>query len=100
MLTITSHEAELLEDPFGILPGERYEFLLDLEVPEDDELYSENGIYLRVIFLMEDGSARITQYQFYEKETEKSFDFGLDEEEEAMVASYCLEHLPEQEEQE
>ncbi|MBS2967420.1 pullulanase [Metabacillus sp. KIGAM252] len=100
MLTITSHEAELLEDPFGILPGERYEFLLDLDVPEDDELYSENGIYLRVIFLLENEQARITQYQFYEKETEQSFDFGLDEEEEAMVASYCLEHLPEEQEEE
>lgn len=96
MLAIKSHEAELLKDPFGILPGERYEFLLDLEVPEDDELFSENGIYLRVIYLIEDEQGRITHYQFYEKETGQSFDFALDEEEEAIVAAYCLQHLPEE----
>ncbi|MCD7035610.1 DUF6509 family protein [Metabacillus sp. GX 13764] len=98
MLSITSHAVEVLEDPFGILPGDRYEFILNLDVPEDDELYSDKGVYLRVIYTVEDGQSRISQYQFFEKETDKYFDFELDEDEEAMAASYCLAHLPSSEE--
>ncbi|MFY4775623.1 DUF6509 family protein [Metabacillus sp. RGM 3146] len=94
MLTISSHAVELLEDPFGILPGDRFEFILNLEVPEDDELYSEKGIYLRVIYTVENELSRISQYQFFERETDQYFDFALDEEEEVMVASYCLQNLP------
>ncbi len=38
MFTMTSYTVELVKDPFGILTGQRYEFLIDIEVEEDDEL--------------------------------------------------------------
>ncbi|MFD6441322.1 DUF6509 family protein, partial [Peribacillus sp. NPDC060186] len=51
MLNITEYSVEKLNDPFGILSGERFEYFLDIEVPEEDELFSENGLYIRVLFV-------------------------------------------------
>ncbi|RFU70442.1 pullulanase [Peribacillus saganii] len=93
MLSITGHELELINDPFGILPGNRFEFLIDLDVPEDDELYSENGVYLKVIYVLEDDKAYIAKYDFYENETEKYIDLELEEDEEEQVNAYCRDNL-------
>ncbi|PLS14666.1 pullulanase [Bacillus sp. M6-12] len=93
MLPITGHTLELINDPFGILPGNRFEFLIDLDVPDDDELYSEKGVYLKVIYVLEDDKAYIAKYDFYENETEKYLDFALEEEEEAQINAYCRENL-------
>ncbi len=54
MFDITEYSVELMKDPFGILTGKRYEFLLDLDVPEDDELHHEEGVSLRVIYVVEE----------------------------------------------
>jgi hypothetical protein len=51
-LNITGHSVEKLEDPFGLLSGDRYEFFLELNIDEEDELYSDKGIGLRVIFVI------------------------------------------------
>jgi hypothetical protein len=91
-MNITGHEAEKLKDPTGIIEGDRYEFFLDLEIDEEDELYSENGVYLKVIFAVNNEKTRIAQYQFYEENTNKLLDFGLEEEEEKAVQEYCAEH--------
>ncbi|MGO4370907.1 DUF6509 family protein, partial [Paenibacillus sp. MCAF20] len=40
MFEVTEYSMELLKDPFGILTGQRYEFVLDLNIDEEDELYS------------------------------------------------------------
>jgi hypothetical protein len=95
MIEITSYTVELLNDPFGILIGERYEFLLEVDVPEDDELFSEKGLYIRVLYTVEDHTSRIVKYDIVEKETEQFLDFELDEEEEAAITSFCSEHLGE-----
>ncbi len=93
VMNITGHEVEKLEDPFGLLTGDRYEFFLDLDVDEEDELYSEKGVGLKVIFVVEDGSSKISHYHFYEKESENVLDFALEEDEEELVKSYCKEHI-------
>ena len=39
-MNITEYTVEQIKDPTGILAGRRYEFLLNIEVPEEDELYT------------------------------------------------------------
>jgi hypothetical protein len=92
-MNITGHEVEKLEDPFGLLTGDRYEFFLDLDVDEEDELYFEKGVGLKVIYVIEENVAKISHYHFYEKENEKALDFALEEDEEELVKSYCHEHI-------
>ncbi|PLT28002.1 DUF6509 family protein [Peribacillus deserti] len=94
MLTIINHEAEEIKDPFGILSGRRYEFYLQAEVPEDDELYRENGVYIRVVFSVDEGRSSLIKYDLYEYVTDAFLDFELEEEEEELIAEYCRNNLP------
>lgn len=94
MLTITEYSAELVKDPFKILAGQRYEFLLYLDIPEDDELYSEHGIYVKLVYKMDEGQGSIVNYDLIERTTEKILDFDMEEDEEAEVAAFCKENLP------
>ncbi len=95
MLKVTEYSAEFVKDPFGILAGKRYEFLIDLDVPEDDELHSEHGVYARVIFRVEGEQSAIVKYDLLERTTNRHLDVDLEEEEEAELAAFCREHLPE-----
>ena len=97
MFTITGYSVEFVKDPFGILSGKRYEFLLDVEVPEDDEIYSEKGLYVRVIYRVEDHQQSIVKHEIFEKSTELLLDFELEDEETAIVAAFCQEHYNEAE---
>lgn len=92
-MKVTDHTVEKLIDPTGILSGERYEFLLNLEVPEDDELFSENGIALRVIFAVDENGSRMSQYNFIEQVTNRALDFALDEDEEVEITKYCTQNI-------
>lgn len=92
MLTITEYSVELVKDPFGILTGKRYEFILDIEVPEDDELFSENGLYVRVIYGVEENRSRIVKYEIFEKSTDKYVDVELEDEEMAAIEAFCKEN--------
>ncbi|MEH7083086.1 DUF6509 family protein [Neobacillus drentensis] len=94
-LNITGHTVEKLEDPFGLLSGDRYEFFLELEVDEEDELYSDKGIGLRTIFVSDENGEKITNFYLYEQGSENVLDFALEEDEEALVLSYCKEHAKE-----
>jgi hypothetical protein len=95
-MNITGHTVELLEDPFGLLTGSRYEYFLNIEVDEDDELFTEKGLLLKVLFLDNGDEKRILQSYFIEQETEKVLDFELEDDEIVQVKSYCEENLPEQ----
>ncbi|MFI2857265.1 DUF6509 family protein [Paenibacillus sp. JSM ZJ436] len=92
MLEIIEYTAEYIKDPFGILSGKRYEFVLDLNVPEDDELYREQGVYLRAIYLEDEN--RIVKYDFYERVSDQYLDFDMEPEEEEELTRFCREHLP------
>jgi hypothetical protein len=92
-MKITGHTIERMEDPTRILTGERYEILLNIEVSEDDELYSENGLSLRGIFVIEEKGTRLAQYHFIENVTNRYLDFELEEEEEQLVKGYCSKAL-------
>ncbi|MEI0735595.1 DUF6509 family protein [Paenibacillus sp. JTLBN-2024] len=93
MLTITEYEVEHIKDPFRILAGKRYEYKLDLEVPEDDELYSENGLYVRAIYNELEEGGNLVKYDLYEKSTDRYLDFDLEEDEVRMIEAFCREHL-------
>lgn len=92
MLTITGYSVELIKDPFGILPGKRYEFILEIDVPEDDELYLDNGVYVRVIYRVEEARQEIVKYELFERNADKYVDFELDDEELELIAAFCKEH--------
>ena len=91
-MNITGYEVEKLEDPFGLLSGERYEFFLELVVDEDDELYSEKGVGLKCIYVQEENGDKLTSYHFFERGTDQVLDFELEEDEEELVLSYCKLH--------
>lgn len=95
-LNITGHEVEKLEDPFGLLSGERYEFFLELEVDEEDELFSEKGIGLKCIYVRDGNQEKITSYHFFEHGTEKVLDFELEDDEEELVLTYCKKYAVEE----
>lgn len=92
-MQITSHTVEKLEDPTGILVGDRYEFILHIDVPEDDELYSEKGVFLKAIIAVVDEAVRVAQYQFFENGTNEYIDLELEDDEKEVIVEYCKEHL-------
>jgi hypothetical protein len=92
-MNITGHTVEKLEDPFGLLTGDRYEFFLDLDVDEEDELYSEKGVGLKVIYVIDDNGSKISHYHFFEKNSDNVLDFALEEDEEELVKDYCAKNI-------
>lgn len=99
MFDITAYTVESVPDKFGILPGKRYEFMLEIEVDEEDELYSANGLFLRVIYKEDDGRTGMVKYEFIERGTGGYLDFEMDDEEAALVEAFCRERYAEAEEQ-
>jgi hypothetical protein len=94
-VNITEYTVEQIKDPTGILSGERYEFFLNIEVPEDDELYNENGLQLKVLYSIDDKQSKILNYHFYDSLTNKYLEFALEEDEEKLVEEFCKEHFQE-----
>ncbi|WHZ01364.1 DUF6509 family protein [Neobacillus sp. YX16] len=92
-LNITGHTVEKLVDPFGLLSGDRYEFFLELEIDEEDELFSDKGIGMKVLLVVDEKGSRISHYHLYERGTEKILDFALEEDEELLVFDYCKENI-------
>ncbi len=95
MFAITEFSVENVKDPFGILAGERYEFLLDLDVEEDDELYIEQGVSLRVLFSVDGDNKRMVKYEFLNRSSNQYIDIEMEEEEVKLVEAFCLEQLGE-----
>ncbi|WML44966.1 DUF6509 family protein [Neobacillus sp. PS3-40] len=91
-MNITGHSVEKLTDPFGLLSGDRYEFFLDLGVDEEDELFTEKGLGLKVIYVIDENGPKISHYHFFEKGTQKVLDFALEDDEEELVRAYCKEN--------
>ncbi|MHA7966069.1 DUF6509 family protein [Paenibacillus sp. CAU 1782] len=89
MFSITEYSVEKMKDPFGILTGERYELLLSLEVEEDDELYHEEGVSLRVVFLKDGDRQEIAKYEFQTTTTGSYIDMEMEEDELAAVSDFC-----------
>ncbi|PSL40308.1 hypothetical protein B0H99_10585 [Planomicrobium soli] len=92
-MEITNHVFEEIKDPTGIMVGKRYEFLLDVEVDEEDELYTPGGLELRVILAADDNGTRIVHYNVIDKLSRNVLEFALEDDEEAEVLAYCTSSL-------
>jgi hypothetical protein len=93
MVNITAYTVDQVKDPFGILEGKRYEFNLELEIEEEDELYSEQGVSLRVIYSVDGSSERIVKHDLIESSTSRYLEFDLEDDELEEVAAFCKEHV-------
>lgn len=92
-MNITQFSIEEIKDPTNIIEGKRYEFLLDVEIDEEDELYSEAGIEVRVLIGHHNDEVRVLNYFIIDKAENEYLDFALEDEEEAMIVAFCKEQL-------
>lgn len=97
MLDITAYSVEFVKDPFGILEGKRYEFILDIDLDEEDELYSPHGLYIRAIYSEAPDRSGLVKYDLYERTTDRYLDYDLEEEEAEALERFCREHWSEAE---
>lgn len=98
-MKFTEYTVEKVEDPFNILTGNRYEFLIDFTVEEEDELYREQGLKLKVLYIVDENGPRVSHYHILESDTEKVLEFDLEDEELEILQSFCKEHHLEAEEE-
>ena len=95
-MNITQFSVEEILDPTNIIEGKRYEFILDVEVDEEDELYHESGIEIRVLLGEKEGEPFILNYFIMEKAESEYLDLALEDEELAMILAFCHEALTNQ----
>ena len=92
-MNITQYSVDELKDPTNIIEGKRYEFLIDVDIDEEDELYREQGIEIRAIIGEVNGEYSLKSYFLIDKADQSYLDFALDEDEEAEILSFCQEEL-------
>jgi hypothetical protein len=92
-MEIGAYSVEEIKDPTNIIEGKRFEFLIDIVVDEEDELYSEAGIEARVIVGQKEKEVRILNYFLIDKAENEMLEFALEEEEEDMIFRFVQEEL-------
>lgn len=95
-MNIIDFTMEELIDPTGIIEGRRYEFLLDIEVDEEDELYSDAGTQIRLLVGDNGEGPFIINYFIMDKQDEKYIELALEEDEEQYLFDFCKERLAQQ----
>lgn len=93
MFKVTEVEITEIADPFKILIGKRYELMLDLEVEEDDELFDEQGVKLRVVYVVDEEKSAISRYEFLNAVTSKYIDIEMEDDELAYITQLCKEQI-------
>ncbi|MED3662127.1 DUF6509 family protein [Ureibacillus sp. FSL K6-8385] len=88
-MNIVNFEMEEWIDPTGIIQGRRFEFLLDVEVDEEDELYSEAGTQIRMLVGDEGEGPYIINYFIIDKKDGKYIELALEEDEEQSLLDFC-----------
>ncbi|MEK0313409.1 DUF6509 family protein [Cohnella sp. 56] len=96
-MDITAYTVERIKDPFGILQGQRYEFKLEIEVDEEDELYVEQGVYARIVYKEDGDASGILVCDWMERSTNRFLALAAEPEELAELSAFCAAHLPEEE---
>lgn len=92
-MDITQYSVEEIKDPTNIIEGKRYEFLIDVEIDEEDELYREQGVEIRAIIGELNGEYSLKNYFLIDKADRSFLDFALDEEEEVEILAFCQNEL-------
>ncbi|MGE7600381.1 DUF6509 family protein [Lysinibacillus fusiformis] len=92
-MEITQFSMEEILDPTNIIEGKRYEFILDIEIDEEDELYHEAGIEIRVLIGEKAGEPYILNYFIMEKAEGEYLDFALEDNELEEILVFCKEEI-------
>jgi len=93
-MEITQFSIEEIKDPTNIIEGKRFEFLLDVEVDEEDELYTEAGIEIRVLVGQKaENEIFMLNYFLINKGDNSYLDFELEEDEVEIILGFCKEEL-------
>jgi len=92
-MDITQFSMEEILDPTNIIEGKRFEFILDVDIDEEDELYHEAGIELRVLIGEKDGAPFILNYFIMEKAEGEYLDFALEDDELEEILTFCKEEI-------
>lgn len=92
-MDILAYTMDEILDPTNIIEGQRFEFLLDIEVDEEDELFVEGGLEIRAIVGKKEDDFKLANYFIIDKGTEKMLEFGLEEDEEEIILSFCKERI-------
>lgn len=92
-MEVTQFTMEEIIDPTGIIEGKRYEFLLDIHVDEEDELYSEAGTQIRLLLGDNGEGLFIMNYFIQDKKDGKYIELALEAEEEQFLLDFCREQL-------
>ncbi|EON73622.1 DUF6509 family protein [Lysinibacillus sphaericus] len=92
-MNITQFSMEEILDPTNIIDGKRFEFILDVEIDEEDELYHEAGIELRVLIGEKDSEPFILNYFIMEKAKGEYLDFALEDDELEEILTFCKEEI-------
>ncbi|MCT2344715.1 DUF6509 family protein [Niallia taxi] len=96
-MNITEYTVEKLQDPTGILAGDRYEFILQLEEEEDDELFEDGAVELKVLFFVDEKEMKVLNYHFHNSSQDKYLDFALEDEELQEIHNFCSSHYASEE---
>lgn len=92
MFNITEFTIERIVDPFGILEGERLDFEIFIEVDEEDELFHEDGVCIKVLASVIQNHTKVIKYDIVENKEGKVLDFELEEDEYLFIEKFCIEH--------
>lgn len=92
-MDITQFSMEEILDPTNIIEGKRFEFILDVDIEEEDELYHEAGIEIRVLIGEKEGAPFILNYFIMEKAKGEYLDFALEEDELEEILTFCKEEI-------
>lgn len=96
-MEITEYTIEKMDDPFGILEGDRYECLLYAEVDEEDELFSPEGFYVRVLYVVTPSEEKAVSVMLHNRADGQVLDFDLEEDERDLAVAFVKKHLHEEE---
>ncbi|WP_341301260.1 DUF6509 family protein [Lysinibacillus sp. FSL H8-0500] len=92
-MDITQFSMEEILDPTNIIEGKRFEFILDVEVDEEDELYHEAGIEVRVLIAEKNAEPFILNYFVMEKAKGEYLDLALEDDELEEILAFCKEEI-------
>lgn len=94
-MNITAYTVEKINDSFGILTGDRYELLLELENDAEDELFEDGDVQLKVLYKIEDGEEQLVKYDLIKTSDGSVLDFELEDDEIETVRAFCSKHCQE-----
>ncbi|MFB1083140.1 DUF6509 family protein [Jeotgalibacillus sp. JSM ZJ347] len=94
-MNITAYTVEKINDAFGILSGDRFEFMLELAKDEEDELFQDGDVSIKALFKVEDDEEQLMKYDLIKSSDGEVLSFELEEEEIETVKAFCSEHWQE-----